>query len=55
MVHTNIVATIISLVVTVISMVAYWQINGADIYWYNILGAVILGIFVAYAAMYGFD
>jgi len=54
-VHTNIVATTVSMIVTVISLLAYWQINGIAIYWYSTVGAVFMGLFVAYAAMYGFD
>ena len=31
------------------------EIKGVAIVWYTVVGAVVLGFFVAYAAMFGFD
>ena len=52
---TNLMVVIISETLTLISGAAYAQINGITIVWYHVVGAVIVGIFVAYAAMFGFD
>lgn len=52
---TNLMVVIISETLTLISGAAYTQINGITIVWYHVVGAVIVGIFVAYAAMFGFD
>ena len=54
-VPTNILVVIISEVLTLASFVAYAQMNGIGIVWYHIAAAVVVGIFVAYAAMFGFD
>ena len=52
---TNIVVVVIAEVLTVLSGAAYAQINGMDVYWYHAIGAAVIGIFVSYAAMFGFD
>lgn len=52
---TNILVVIISEFLTLASGAAYAQINGIAITWYHIIGAVVVGIFVSYAAMFGFD
>ena len=41
--------------VTLLAFAAACQIAGIRITWYMVVGAVVLGIFVAYAAMFGFD
>jgi len=41
--------------VTLLAFFAVCQIMELRITWYMVVGAVVLGIFVAYAAMYGFD
>lgn len=51
----NIFVLVLSIVLTVGSFVAYWQIKGMDLTWYIIAAFVIVGIMVAYAAMFGFD
>lgn len=51
----NIYVAVISIVFTMISFVAYWQINGMILTWYLIIAFVIVGFMVAYAAMFGFD
>ena len=52
---TNILAFLVAMSVTLLTFFAVCQIMGIRIVWYMIVGAVVLGIFVAYAAMYGFD
>lgn len=52
---TNFLVMLIAEVLTLGSGAAYAQMNDISIVWYHIGGAVIVGIFVAYAAMFGFD
>lgn len=52
---TNLLAFIIAMAVTLLAFFAMCQIAGVPITWYMVVGAVVLGIFVAYAAMFGFD
>ena len=52
---TSLLATIVSLAVTLIAFLAWASIKGFGIAWYHIAGVLILGLFVAYAAMFGFD
>lgn len=52
---TNIVVIIISEVLTLAAGMAYSQINDMTIFWYHVFGAVVVGVFVSYAAMFGFD
>ena len=40
---------------TLAAFFAYCEIKGVAIVWYMIVAAVVLGFFVAYAAMFGFD
>ena len=54
-VPTNLLATILSLVISLIAFFAWASYIGLGIEWYHIAGAVIFGLFVAYAAMFGFD
>lgn len=54
-VPTNIVAFFVALVVTVLTVVILCTILEITIMWYYAVGAVVLGIFVGYAAMFGFD
>lgn len=54
-VPTNIVAVAVSLIVTVLAVVILCAVMGISMAWYYIVGAVLLGIFVAYASMFGFD
>lgn len=54
-VPTNILVVIIAELLTLASGAAYAEINGIAIVWYYVVGAIIAGIFVAYAAMFGFD
>ena len=52
---TNIVALIVSEVLTIAAGVIYFTVSGYLILWYHIFAFVILGFMVSYAAMFGFD
>lgn len=52
---TNILATAVSMVLTLAAFFAYCQIKAVPVVWYTVAAAVVLGFMVAYAAMFGFD
>lgn len=52
---TNILVTIVSIALTLMTFFSYVSYAGLTIMWYWVVAAVIVGIFVAYAAMFGFD
>lgn len=52
---TNILATIVAVVLTMVAFFAYVSYAGLTVVWYWVVAAFIVGIFVAYAAMFGFD
>lgn len=52
---TNLLATAVAMVLTLAVFFAYCQIRAVPIVWYMVAAAVVLGFFVAYAAMFGFD
>lgn len=52
---TNIIAVIIALIVTVLALFILCAVLEITVMWYYAVGAVVLGIFVGYAAMFGFD
>jgi len=52
---TNVLAVIVAMVVTLAAFFAVFQIMGWAVTWYMVAGAVALGFFVAYAAMFGYD
>ena len=52
---TNLLAFIVAMAVTLMAFFALCQIAGVIVTWYMVAGAVVLGVFVAYAAMFGFD
>ena len=52
---TNILAFIVAMVVTLLVFFAACEIQGLTVTWYMVAAAVALGVFVAYAAMFGFD
>ncbi len=52
---TNLLVVIVSMLLTVGVFLAIFQIRAVAITWYMIAAVLILGIFVAYAAMFGFD
>ena len=54
-VPTDIVVFIISIVITVLALYIAASVMKITVMWYYAVGAVVLGVFVAYAAMFGFD
>ena len=46
---------LVLMVVTLLAFFAACQIMGVAVTWYMVVAAIILGVFVAYAAMFGFD
>ena len=54
-VPTNFVAVIVSLIVTVLAVYILCAAMKITFMWYYAVGAVVLGLFVGYAAMFGFD
>lgn len=52
---TNLMVMIIAEALTLGCGAAYAQINNIVLVWYHIAGACVVGVFVAYAAMFGFD
>ena len=52
---TNILAIIVSMVLTLVAFFAYCQIKAIAVVWYMVVAAVVLGFLVSYAAMFGFD
>lgn len=52
---TNILATVVAIVLTLAAFFAYCQIKSVAVVWYMTAAAVVLGFMVAYAAMFGFD
>lgn len=54
-VPTNIVAVVVAQIVTILALIIACAVMEITVMWYYAVGAVVLGIFVAYAAMFGFD
>lgn len=52
---TNVLALIVAEALTIVVGLAYFQINEITVVWYMAVALVVLGIMVAYAAMFGFD
>lgn len=52
---TNILAFSVAMVVTLLAFFAACQIMAMAVTWYMVVAAVVMGVFVAYAAMFGFD
>lgn len=52
---TNILAVIVAVALTLAAGVAYCQIKAVAMTWYLIVGLIVAGFLVAYAAMFGFD
>lgn len=52
---TNLMVVIIAEVLTLAAGAAYAQFADIDISWFHGFGAFVVGLFVAYAAMFGFD
>ena len=54
-VPTNLLVVIIAEFLTLSAGGAYAQIHNIRIVWYHFSAAIVVGLFVAYAAMFGFD
>ena len=54
-VPTNFVAVIVAQIITDLSAVILCSVMEITVMWYYAVGAVVLGLFVGYAAMFGFD
>lgn len=54
-VPTDLVVFVISIALTVLALYVYASIMEITVMWYYAVGAVVLGIAVAYAAMFGWD
>jgi len=52
---TNLLATLVAMVLTLSSFMAVCTIKNITIVWYMGAGAIVLGFFVSYAAMFGYD
>lgn len=52
---TTIVTTVLSVILTMVAFFAWAAIVELKILWYYVAAAFVLGLFVAYAAMFGFD
>lgn len=52
---TNVLVIVISMVLTLVALFAYCQIEAITVAWYMVAAAVVLAFLVAYAAMFGFD
>ena len=52
---TNILVFVVAMVVTLTAFLAMCQIAGVPVTWYMVVGAIVLGFFVCFAAMFGFD
>ena len=52
---TSYLTILVSIVVAVLAMVIAAEVLDMTIMWYYAVGAVVVGIFVSYAAMFGFD
>lgn len=51
----NIFVTILSVALTALSLIAFFQYKGYMLTWYIVASFIIIGIFVGYAAMFGYD
>lgn len=52
---TNVLAVGVSMALTLLAFFAYCQIKSITAVWYMVVAAVVLGLLVSYAAMFGFD
>ena len=52
---TNFLVLQLSIALTLVTFFAYAQITELAVTWYMVAAAVVVGFFVAYAAMFGFD
>ena len=54
-VPTNFVAVGVALVITILALLILCTVLEISVMWHYAVGALILGIFVGYVAMFGFD
>lgn len=52
---TNILVLVVGVFLTMIAFFAWLNYSGIVLVWYYVFAALIVGIMVAYAAMFGFD
>lgn len=52
---TNLLAIVVSLVLTLVAFFAYVGYTGMTFAWFHVVATVIVAFMVAYAAMFGFD
>lgn len=52
---TNFVAVVVALVLTVLAYFVWASWSETPIVWYYVVASVVVGILVAYAAMFGYD
>ena len=55
LIPTNLLACIVAEAITLLAFFAICQVRGIPVVWYMVAAAVVLGLIVAYAAMFGFD
>ena len=55
LIPTNLLAFIVAETITLLAFFAIYQVRGIPVVWYMVAAAVVLGLIVAYAAMFGFD
>ena len=55
LIPTNLLAFIVAEPITLLAFFAICQVRGIPVVWYMVAAAVVLGLIVAYAAMFGFD
>lgn len=51
----NVFVLVLSVIITVAVFLAYWQIQAFTLTWYLVAAFVVIGILVAYSAMFGYD
>ena len=54
-VPTDLVVVVLSIALTVLALLIYTTVMEITVMWYYAVGAVVLGVVVAYAAMFGWD
>jgi hypothetical protein len=52
---TNLVAVIVAIVITVTAFAVWASISNVVILWWHIVASIIVGVLVAYGAMFGYD
>ncbi len=52
---TNIIVLIVSMALTLAAFFAWAEYKHITVLWYYVVAAVVIGLFVCYAAMFGFD